>query len=40
LADAGIFKVDISRAISPSVELVDPDSDKEFGDVLITVTER
>jgi hypothetical protein len=40
LTDSGIFKVDISCGIRPSVALLDPDSDKEFGDVLITVTER
>jgi Surface antigen variable number repeat len=40
LVDSGLFVVDPPRDIRPRVQVLDLDSDKQFKDVLITITER
>jgi hypothetical protein len=40
LANAGIFKVEPKQGIRPTVQWLDPDFDRLYHDMLITVTER
>jgi outer membrane protein assembly complex protein YaeT len=40
LARLNIFEVDPAKGIKPTVSVLDPDSDKEFKDILVTVQEQ